>query len=94
MERHHAEGMDRGDSWQIPLEDRQFEQFSAAGFTIGSRKDSVLVNVVAPVGWTIRAAGSDPRHREFIDANGIKRGRVFLKVTSYDYYGHSSLVDE
>lgn len=92
MERANAEGVDQGASWQLPLEDDQFEAFAAAGFTIGKRKDHVLVNVTPPAGWTIRAAGSDPRHREIIDAEGVKRGRVFLKVTSYDYYGNSSLI--
>jgi hypothetical protein len=59
-------------------------------------KDSVLVSVAFPQGWTMLSDQDDRSRRRYLilDKKGREVGSTFLKNTGYDYYGSTSLNEE
>ena len=77
-----AESMDQGALWYIPLQETQYDQFVSLGFTVNQKNWSGLTEVKPPDGWKIRRNGPDPRRRIMVDANGVVRASIWLKVNT------------
>ncbi len=77
-----ADSMDQGALWYIPLQETQYDQFVSLGFTINQKNWRGLIEVKPPDGWTIRRDGRDPRRRIMVDAKGVVRASIWLKVNT------------
>ncbi|MHA2062909.1 MAG: hypothetical protein ACXABY_00860 [Candidatus Thorarchaeota archaeon] len=82
---------------RIPASGTQGEQeqrFLDAGFKLGEKTDQVMREAVLPPNWTKVPNREDPRGVCLVDDKGMIRGSIFIKSTSYDYYGSTSLYPE
>ncbi|MEK7151036.1 MAG: hypothetical protein AAB783_02455 [Patescibacteria group bacterium] len=64
------------------------EALEKIGFVFGDEIDEVLVAVTLPNGWDL--VGNDPddaRRMALRDEQGRQRGKIFTKMTHYDYMG-------
>lgn len=81
-EHRHADSMDQGALWYIPLEETQYDQFVSLGFIVNQKNWFGLTEVKPPDGWKIRRDGPDPRRRIMVDAKGVVRASIWLKVNT------------
>ena len=79
-EHERADSMDQGALWYIPLQETQYDQFVSLGFIVNQKNWSGLTEVKPPEGWKIRRDGPDPRRRIMVDAKGVVRASIWLKV--------------
>ena len=77
---------------QIPKPDEKTRVgLEELGVSFGNDVDKVLVNATLPVGWQILPDERDARNRKMVNETGEKVASVWLKTTSYDYYGSTYL---
>lgn len=88
IERQEAEGQ----SWMcgqpvLPKERYDFKEKAylvKCGFKFLTEYDDLFVNVVFPLGWTVKPSDSHSMWSSLLDAKGHMRGSIFYKAAFYD----------